>query len=326
MRMPRTRGLALGGLALIALLLSGCALTNIITKPVPQKPTASAAPRAFIVASTNVYGDIARYIAGGLADVRSIITNGAQDPHSYQASAQDQLALSKADIVIQNGAGYDPFMTAMLSASGNEKAVLLTAADAFQMPIAAGNDQANGGAQPDQLIAGDNEHFWYSFAGMAALGQQIASKLADFDPANRASYDAYSQGFAAKIAGLEAKARVLLPKTRGMNAVMTEPVSMYLLEAVGLIDKTPSAFSQAIEEGADAPPAAVIKVLKLLSGGTVQLLAYNEQTAGPEAERLREAAEKAGVAIVSLTETLPDGYDYSSWMNRNLDAIATALG
>src|SRR5699024_7764557 len=43
-----------------------------------------------------------------------------QDPHSYEATTQDRLKLSKADLVVENGGGYDAFMTTMLEASGAE--------------------------------------------------------------------------------------------------------------------------------------------------------------------------------------------------------------
>ncbi|HEX7835130.1 MAG TPA: ABC transporter substrate-binding protein, partial [Pseudolysinimonas sp.] len=57
----------------------------------------------------------------------------------------------------------------------------------------------------------------------------------------------------------------------------------------------------------------------------VRLLAYNEQTSGPETDRVRAAATAAGIPVVPVTETLPKGKDYVSWMNANLDAVGAAL-
>ena len=56
------------------------------------------------------------------------------------------------------------------------------------------------------------------------------------------------------------------------------------------------------------------------------MLAYNEQTSGPETEKVLAAAQGHGVAVVPVTETLPAGQDYVSWMTANLAAIQTALG
>ena len=72
-------------------------------------------------------------------------------------------------------------------------------------------------------------------------------------------------------------------------------------------------------------PLVLRDVLALFADGTVRLLAYNEQTAGPETEQVLQAAEAAGVPVVSFAETLPEGADYISWMSANLEAISAAL-
>ncbi len=111
----------------------------------------------------------------------------------------------------------------------------------------------------------------------------------------------------------------------GTGVAITEPVPAYLLAELGLDNLTPEAFSEAIEEGADVPPLALDETLALFADGRVALLAYNAQTASPETERVREAAEAAGIPVVDFTETLPDGADYLSWMTDNVEAVAGAL-
>ena len=68
------------------------------------------------------------------------------------------------------------------------------------------------------------------------------------------------------------------------------------------------------------------ETLDLFESDTVALLAYHQQTAGAETEQVREAAEAAGVPVVSFAETMPEDDDYIGWMSMNLDAIETALG
>jgi hypothetical protein len=120
MRLPHSIAFATAGLAVTALALTGCAST----------PAESADGTVQVVASTNVYGDIAQQIGGDLVSVTSFITSAAQDPHSYEASAQDQLALSKADIVIENGGGYDPFIDTLMNAAGNDEVAVINATEA----------------------------------------------------------------------------------------------------------------------------------------------------------------------------------------------------
>ncbi len=256
-----------------------------------------------IVASTSVWGSLAEQVAGDLGSVTSFISGPDLDPHSFEASARDQLAIADADLVIENGGGYDPFMEALVAAAGS-KAPVLSAFEASGLP-------------------GPNEHVWYSFAGTEKVVAAIVDELAAIDPANKATYESNGEALGAKIAALEARATSLA--TEGDVAV-TEPVPVYLLESVGLTNVTPDDFTEAIEEGNDVPPLALQETLALLTDKKVRLLAYNSQTASPETERVRQAAEDAGVPVVEFTETLPEGADYVSWMTANLDSVETALG
>ena len=88
-------------LAGTAALLAGCAATPESTRPQ-------------VVASTNVYADIARSIGGDRVDVTAILDDARKDPHEYEATARDRLAVSRADLVIENGGGYDSFLEPLL--------------------------------------------------------------------------------------------------------------------------------------------------------------------------------------------------------------------
>jgi zinc/manganese transport system substrate-binding protein len=67
------------------------------------------------------------------------------------------------------------------------------------------------------------------------------------------------------------------------------------------------------------------QTLDLFTTHAVKALVYNEQTAGNETEQVLNAARSNGVAVVPVTETLPKGEDYLSWMQQNLDAVDHAL-
>jgi zinc/manganese transport system substrate-binding protein len=265
-----------------------------------------------VVASTNVYGDIARTIAGDAVKVTSIMSNPAQDPHSFEASAQNQLQISKANIVIENGGGYDDFMDTMLKAANNDKVVVLNAVDIS-------GKKASGGV-------GLNEHVWYDFPTMQKLADKLVAALSTADASQAATFQKNGRAFTAQLTALENRTAQLDQKYAGEGAAITEPVPLYLLDAIGLVDKTPKAFSEAIEAGTDVSPAVLQRMLGLFGGGSVKLLAYNEQTSSPETQKVLTAAKKAGVAIVPVTETLPSGKDYITWMTANTDAVAKALG
>ncbi len=70
-----------------------------------------------VVAAENFYGDIARQIGGDRVSVTSIMSDPNIDPHEYESSVDDARALASADLVIENGGGYDDWMDKLLSAS-----------------------------------------------------------------------------------------------------------------------------------------------------------------------------------------------------------------
>ena len=290
-----------------------------------------------IVASTNVYGDIAATIAGDLATVTSIIDSAAQDPHSYEASAQDQLAIAGADLVVENGGGYDPFIDVLVEGSGTSAVVVSAAAVAGLDGDAHSNGEAHsdGDAHSDDEakaeddghghIAGVNEHVWYDLHVMGDVAAAISAALVELDAANAATFEANLAAFQADLEAVEEAAHTLADELGGGAVATTEPVPAYLLAELGFVDETPAEFVEAIEEGADVPPLALQQTLDLIASGDLRLLAYNEQTASPETERVRAAAEAEGIPVVSFTETLPDAQDYVSWMRANIEAVARAL-
>ncbi|TCJ34604.1 metal ABC transporter solute-binding protein, Zn/Mn family [Parafrankia sp. BMG5.11] len=263
-----------------------------------------------VVASTNVWGDVARQIAGDHAKITSIINDPSADPHSYEADVRVQRELIQARIVIANGGGYDDFVDTMLTAA-DTKATVLNAVDISGKESAAGEEL--------------NEHVWYDFPTVAAVAARVSDALASADPAHASEFEANEKAFTEKLTTLEGTEASIKETAAGAGVAVTEPVPLYLLEACGLTNETPEEFSEAIEEGEGVPPAALADTLALFSDGKVKLLAYNEQTTGVETEKVLDAAKAANVPVVPVTETLPTGKDYVTWMTENLNAVAGAL-
>jgi len=321
----RPRALTAGAvLAVSAITLAGC----VADAPVEEDGTIA------VVASTIVYGELVSTLGGDTVTVTSLIESAAQDPHSFEASARDQLAVSEAELVIVNGGGYDPFAEALYEAAG-AGAVLVTAVDESGLiddDDQADDDHAEEEADDDHStddghdhIEGFNEHVWYSFTAMKQIAEHISDELTALDPSASDKFDANLAAFLIELGNLDSQADQISELAADRGAAVTEPVPVYLLEAVGLRDVTPAEFTQAIEEGSDVPPTALRNVLELIQSGKAALLAYNEQTASPETERVRLTAVEENVAVVSFTETLPEGSDYVEWMSSNLDALAAAL-
>jgi zinc/manganese transport system substrate-binding protein len=267
-----------------------------------------------VVASTDVWADVAAQVAGDqvghAVKITSIINDPVQDPHSYEANARDRIALDRADVVIENGGGYDDFVGKLLGDSATR-----TTIDA----VTVAGSRAKVDGQP-------NEHVWYDFPTVAAVAGRIADALKTKDPAQAAIYQRNLKSFLDPLAGLEKREARLAKSHAGLGVAITEPVPLYLLRACGLVNRTPAQFSEAVEEGADVAPRVLQQTLALFSTHQVQALVYNEQTVDVATVRVSRAAKMAGIPVVGMTETLPRGQSYLSWMSASLTALESVLG
>jgi zinc/manganese transport system substrate-binding protein len=297
------------GVLAVAALLSGCAAT---TPAVIAPSRSAAATKALsVVASTNVYADIVRHIAGTSVEVKPLISDPAQDPHSYQANARDRLALSRASVVIENGGGYDDFVDAMLRGFRSRGRTVIN------VVTLSGKDRSADGT--------GNEHVWYDIPTVRRLVVQLAGTLAAAEPAGAATFHENAARYDAELERLAATEANIRSTAGGAGVAITEPAPLYLLAACGLVNKTPAEFSDAVEAGVDVSPRVLEETLGLVSAHQVRLVVYNEQTMGPETRKLLAAAASAHVPVVPVSETLPAGANYVGWMSGTLAAIGGAL-
>ncbi len=309
-----------------ALVLAGCATAG------PGAETADG--RLQVVASTNVYGQIAEEIGGDLVEVTSIVTSDAQDPHSFEPTARDQLTVSDADLIIENGGGYDAFIDALIESSGSEAPVITAVEFSHDWPENAGHeaetaDEAHAddeGHDHDHAhVEGFNEHVWYDPHTIEHVAEAIAEVLSALQPDDAATFEANAEAFVGEVAGLEDALGEIDAAHAGAPVFVTEPVPAYLVAAAGLENVTPDAFSEAVEEGQDVPPATLLESLTLLRDGDVRVVITNTQTGGAETTQVVDEADGLGIPVLAFSETLPEGQTYISWMQANIEALAGAL-
>ena len=280
-----------------------------------------------VVTSTNVYSDLAGQVGGDKVDATPVIGSSAQDPHSYEATPQDRLAVEKADLLVRNGGGYDQFMTDL--ARDGQHVVDAVAVSGLQ-PDQEKDGSGHGHAEHEHAgHAGEghnhgefNEHVWYDLESMTNVVDQIAQQLGEVDRDNAQYYTDNAQRVNNELESLDTRVEDL--KASG-GYLATEPVPGYLLEDAGLHDDTPSEFTEAIDAETDAPPAVFNKTLGLVQDQHVKLLAFNKQTTTGQTDRLRSTAQKAGTPVVEFSETVPEGHNYQQWMAENVDHVAEAV-
>ncbi len=293
------------------------ALPNLTKQPSAELPkyTPDAGP-VRVVASVAVWADVASQVGGEYAEVQAVLTSTQQDPHSYEASARDQLLVNEATLTVANGGFYDEFFSRLVQASPNK----------FRNMQANMVDVSAAFGDADSPVAG-NDHIWYDFKTMKAAATELAYRinLGLADPAARQAVKNQARDFANRIGDLEKTTAELRNSATGKRAIATEGFSAYLLRNLGITDATPNAFKLAVEEETDASPAVMEELRLALTEGRVDVLIVNEQTESAQTKRLVQWATDADVPVVLMSETLPTGLNYQDWMLRNLIQLANAL-
>ncbi|WP_336644649.1 metal ABC transporter solute-binding protein, Zn/Mn family [Microbacterium sp. USHLN186] len=295
--------------------------------------------RVHVVASTNVYGQLASEIGGERVEVTSVIASPEKDPHSYEATARDRLAVQKADLVIENGGGYDAFMTELLEGSD---AAVITAVDHSHAYADAekAHDQAEEGAAHEHdghehdgagheghsHLEGANEHVWFDPHTVAHVVEQIAGELTELDPDGAQAYSAAAAELTDEINGIESELDALHARLEGTPVFITEPLPGLLAAAAGLDDVAPDGFASAVEEGNEVAPAILLESLSLFEGdAAVRAVLVTTQTGGSETSRIEDAAAEDGIPVVSFSELLEADQSYAEWMRAAISDLAAAL-
>ena len=259
-----------------------------------------------VVAAENFYGDVARQIGGDRISASSILNNPDQDPHLFEVSPAIARQIADAQIVIYNGADYDPWIVKLLAASPRPDRVVIVAADLVGKR------------------AGDNPHLWYEPGTMPAVAGAVASALAKADPAHADDYAVRLKTFVASLAAINEKIATLRAKFAGVAVTATEPVFGYMADALALKMRN-ERLQLAIMNDTEPSARDIAAFERDLKTHKVRALFYNKQASNKLVQHLVEVARASNIPVIGVTETCPADLTFQEWMQGELDASGRAL-
>ncbi len=271
---------------------------------------ASPPGRFSVVAAENFWGSIARQLGGSKVAVTSIIVNPATDPHSYEPTASDGVALAEARLAIVNGIGYDTWASKLLAANPADS-----------------RSGARTWAACSGCRQGDNPHQWYSPGSVRRVIDQITVSLQRLDPRDAAYFARRrvvfdTQGLATYnqlLAGIRSR-------YAGVAVGYSESIFQPLGQALGLRLLTPYSFAKAIAEGTDVSAADKQTVDNQASRRQIKVWVYNSQNATPDVQRVNQLAGAAHIPVTTITETLgPASASFEQWQVAELRSLQRAL-
>ena len=237
----------------------------------------------------------------------SILSDPNVDPHEYESNVDDARQVADADFVVENGGGYDDWMDKLMNTTRNSKRVVIKAF----------------GIAPTHLK--ENEHVWYDPDNVIAISEKIRDVLKQKDPADSVEFEANFAVLKADIQKLDARLADLKAKFANTPIALTETIFLYQSELIGLNVLTPWNFDKAIAEGNDPTPADAIEAEKELTSRQAKALVYNVQTVTTITTKLQDEARILNIPVVPVSETMPTGDHYQSWMSKQLDVLEKAL-
>lgn len=312
-----------------------------------------------VVASTNVWGSVAKAVGGDRVEVKSLVDDPSADPHSYEATAEDAADVQDGDVLLYNGGGYDSYFERLAEQAESQHVVVAyegeghshdhgdhdhgdehgdgggpegvrsqQGGDDHDHGDHEGHDHGDhehgdeGGHEGHSYADGENEHVWYDLDVVSEVADKVATELGELQPNQKGTFDENAEKFTQRLEELEGKVDEI-PDGR---VLATEPVAHYLLEQAGLEDVTPKDYTRAVEGETDVPVAAQQQVTQMVSGGDVDVVVNNPQTVTSVTEQLVTQAGQNNVPVVEMTETLPQGQDdYVAWMSGQIDELVGAL-
>ncbi len=279
------------------LLLNACGSTSVTS-------SSSVIP---VVAAENFYGDIAHQIGGSYVSVTSIISDPNIDPHTFESNPKYARAVGIARLVIANGSGYDDWMDRLLSSTPNNNRQVLKGFDLATVKLP------------------NNEHVWYSYANASTIAAAIATQLKTIDSSHSTVYDHNLHTFQQSLQQIQAKISEIKSKYQGTPVGLTETIFQYQAIPLGLDVKTPQEFQKAMAEGNDPPASSVAIAEDQVNKRQIKVLIFNQQTASKFTDTLQSEAKAQHIPILPVTETMPAGKTYQTWMLGQLNQLEQDL-
>ncbi len=269
-------------------------------------PAGGADGKIALVAAENFYGSVAQQIGGDRVAVTSILNSPDQDPHLFEVSPAVVRQIAAAQIVVYNGADYDPWMGQLLRVTPRRGRVVIIAADLVGKK------------------AGDNPHIWYDPATMPAVARALTAAFTAADPAHKDDYAARLKTFLTSLAPLNEKIAAIRSKYAGVAVTASEPVFAYMAATLKLKMRN-QRFQLAVMNDTEPSARDIAAFERDLKTHQVRVLFYNKQASDKLVQQLVDLARAANIPVVGVTETCPPGMSYQAWMMSELDDTEKGL-
>jgi zinc/manganese transport system substrate-binding protein len=267
-----------------------------------------------VVATYSVVGDFVRTVAGDQVELTTLV-GGDGDAHTFEPTPQDGVALAKADVIFENGVGFEGWLDKLYSSSGSKaQRVVVTKG----MKLREADDKHE-----------HDPHVWHDVQNALHMVEAIRDELATADPANADKYKANAAAYLQQLRELDkwvVDQVATVPEAR-RKLVTSHDTFGYFSDRYGftVVGTALASFST---EAADPSAAEFAKLCEAIRGAKVPAI-FAENVQNPKL--MQRLAQEAGVKLApplytdALGKEGSDGDTYLKMMRHNVSTIVANL-
>ena len=153
-----------------------------------------------VVATYSILGDLVENVGGGGVELTTLVgPNG--DAHTFEPAPSDNAELAEADVVFENGLGFEPWLDDLYGSSGSGARRVVVTRDVELRPVA---DQAHA----EEHGAGETDpHVWHDVNNAVVMVEEIRDALSEADPKNAEAYEKNAEKYVSELEALDADVR-----------------------------------------------------------------------------------------------------------------------
>lgn len=288
-----------------------------------------------VVTSYSILNDMVQNVAGKHAET-TVLVGAAEDTHTFEASPSDSRALAEADLVFENGVGFEPWLDDAYSTSGSEARRVVVSGDIE--PIEGGeHGHEHEEENEDGHEAGHEEehgeldpHVWHDPENAVVMVEAVRDALVKADPGNAGDYRRNAREYIAEIEKLdsEIEGRVDRVPEENRKLVTSHDTFGYFAERYGF-EEVGAAIPSLTTESSDPSAGETAKLAEEMREENVRAV-FPEQL-GSDSQILERIASEADAELApplytdALGEPGNEGDTYLSMMRYNARTVTEAL-
>lgn len=282
-----------------------------------------------VVTTIFPYYDFTRSIAGDKADIKLLLSPGSE-PHSYEPSPSDIVAIENCDVFIYNGGESDEWVENVLESIENKNMKVMRMMDYVDLLYEQNVDHDEHNhehEEHDEHVEEYDEHIWTSIRNAEKLTDAIYDELSFCDFANKEIYAKNRDTYISKLQTLDSEISEIVSNAKRKTVVFGDRFPfLYFVTDYSL--EFECAFPGCSSE-TEPSISTVTHMIDFTRKNQIPVVFYLEFSNGKVAKLI---SEDTGAKIMRFSschnvtkDEFADGASYIYLMEQNAKALKEAL-